>query len=57
MGATSQVYSSYTAVQLSNATHQPNTPWQKVWENGGKDEKHTIIPNEIIREHFKGKMG
>ncbi|MBA4038875.1 MAG: hypothetical protein C0468_00835, partial [Planctomyces sp.] len=30
-----QVYCDYSAVQLSNMTHQPGTPWYEVWEAMG----------------------
>ncbi len=47
------VYKPYTAVQLSNMTHKPGTPWDTVWnKQGGKDRRSTDIPDEVIREHF-----
>lgn len=47
-------YGKYSAVQLSNATHIPGTPWYITWEeNGGKNRPGTDIPDELIKEHFK----
>jgi len=49
-------YSPLPAVQLSALTHQPGTPWYKVWEEqGGKDSKRAIIPNPLIKEFYKQK--
>jgi uncharacterized phage-associated protein len=55
-----EVYHGYSASQLSNMTHQMGTPWYQVWERyDGKIPKHTTIPADLIREHFKalGKQG
>ena len=50
-----QTYRKYTAVQLANMTHQPGTPWHKVWiEMGGRPGAD--IPDELIAEHFTKKM-
>lgn len=45
-------YGGYSGVQLSNMTHQPNTPWSKTWNGAGKN---AIIPNSMIQEHYKLK--
>lgn len=42
-------YMPMTALQLSTLTHQPGTTWSIT---RGKGEM--IIPNELIKEHFKG---
>jgi len=46
-----EVYKSYTGIQLSSMTHQPDTPWYATREatNG---MKNADIPNERIREYF-----
>jgi uncharacterized phage-associated protein len=50
-------YGGLSAYQLSQLTHQPDTPWHKVWfEMGGKDHKGTDIPDDLIQDYFKRKM-
>jgi uncharacterized phage-associated protein len=52
-----KVYGKLSGPQLSNLTHQPGTPWYVTWfERGGKDRKHTDIPDQLIKDHFKAKM-
>jgi uncharacterized phage-associated protein len=47
-------YRRFTAGQLSTMTHEKNTPWYTVWnEKGGSDRQGAIIPNELIRQHYK----
>jgi uncharacterized phage-associated protein len=53
------VYGGYSAIQLSNMTHQPGSPWdQTVTEckekNGGRLLKGTDIPATVIRDYFIG---
>jgi uncharacterized phage-associated protein len=45
-------YAKYTAAQLSTLTHQPNTPWSKVYDGSRWKE----IPNDVIAEHYKEKL-
>ena len=45
-----KAYKDYSAWQLSAITHQPNTPWSKVYD-GGRGE-NAIIPNALIEEHY-----
>ena len=45
-----EVYGNYTSSQLSGITHQKNTPWSKCYKKG---ELFTLIPNNIIKEHYK----
>ena len=48
------IYSRYSVVELSALTHQPNTPWDIVWnQQGGKYRQGAIIPNDIIAAHYK----
>jgi uncharacterized phage-associated protein len=48
-----QIYGKYTAVQLSNATHQEGTPWHKVVsEFDGDVPPRTSIPASMIRAYF-----
>ena len=47
-----QVYAKYGSLngfRLSALTHAPSTPWQKTWEDKGKN---SIIPNSLIQEHY-----
>lgn len=43
-------YGHYTGIQLSTLTHQKNTPWSITWEK----ERFSVIPNELIAQHYKG---
>lgn len=43
-------YSPYSAVQLSNMTHMPNTPWSEAWNAQGRN---AIIPNDRIAQHYQ----
>lgn len=48
-----EVYGGFTAIQLSNMTHQPDTPWYQTWHvDGGHAVMGTDIPIERIQEHF-----
>jgi len=46
-----QNYSSFSDVELSVATHRPNSPWRKAYSSYEWDAK---MPPETIREYFKG---
>ena len=43
-------YSAYTALELSNITHQPGTPWDIVQREYGTG---AIIPNELIQDWYR----
>jgi len=45
------VYKSFSGIQLSNKTHEPNTPWSNTWSR--EVPRGTDIPNELIKSHFK----
>jgi uncharacterized phage-associated protein len=48
-----EVYSPYTAVQLSNLTHQDGTPWKAVMDHyRGDAPKGTDIPADSIQKYF-----
>lgn len=52
-----KVYGDKNGIELSTLTHQKETPWDIVWnKQGGKNKKYAIIPNDIIREHYKEKI-
>ncbi|MYG39972.1 MAG: DUF4065 domain-containing protein [Nitrospira sp. SB0677_bin_15] len=47
-----EVYSKYTASELSALTHQEGTPWHTVWnENPGMKNMH--IENDEIKKYYK----
>jgi len=47
------VFGSYTAIQLSNMSHAPGTPWGIVnKEHNGSIPKGTPIPDGTIRDYF-----
>lgn len=49
----SQVFESYGPCDpfyLSGLTHQPSTPWFRVWNSKGLG---AVIPNKMIERHYK----
>jgi uncharacterized phage-associated protein len=46
----------YDGVQLSNSTHDRGEPWTIIKDTLGTDRK-PIIPNDLIRQVFAGKLG
>jgi uncharacterized phage-associated protein len=52
------VYGGYTAIQLSNMTHEAGTPWDEVMKQyNGAPPKGTDIPAERIASYFKAMTG
>ena len=49
-----EVYRSYSALELSSLTHQPDTPWDTTRRKYGIG---AIIPNELIRQHYRELLG
>lgn len=48
-------YSKYSAIHLSNMTHEKNTPWEQVMSKGnGSVPFFTVIDNKVIKEHYQG---
>lgn len=47
-----EAYKNYDAWALSRITHQPGSPWSKVWSVC----KYNDIPNETIREYYQGRV-
>lgn len=45
-----EAYREYTALDLSEITHRPGTPWAIVYETYGEG---AIIPNELIRDYYR----
>lgn len=54
------IYSPFTAIQLSNMTHEADTPWFNVFSqytrNGGTLPKGTDIPHESIQKYFLKRL-
>ena len=49
-----RLYGNDTAIQLVNLTHEPETPWDEVWnKQGGSDQLFAEISDGIIKKHFK----
>jgi uncharacterized phage-associated protein len=47
------VYGGYTAIQLSNMTHEPGSPWDRVRvAHEGKIPAYETIPNDWIKSYF-----
>jgi uncharacterized phage-associated protein len=50
-------YKQYDGLQLSTLTHLPETPWYIVYNHpGNKGKKGILIPNNLIKEHYKEKL-
>ncbi len=49
-----EVYRDYSALELSSLTHQPDTPWDTTRRKYGIG---AIIPNELIRKHYRELLG
>jgi uncharacterized phage-associated protein len=48
------VYVNYNGLQLSSLTHQEGTPWYTTYhENGGINRSSTLIPNNLIKQHYE----
>lgn len=51
-----EVYGKFSATQLSNMTHAPGTPWDRVNKQyGGQMPKYTTIPQDWIADYFRAK--
>jgi uncharacterized phage-associated protein len=49
-----EIYGRYTAIQLSNLTHQSGTPWHRVFvQYNGEIPRGTDIPAEWIKDYFQ----
>jgi uncharacterized phage-associated protein len=46
-----ELYGGFSSVRLSNASHVPGGPWEKVYKEG---HKSIPIPNDEIRTYFQG---
>lgn len=48
-----EVYREFSGVQLSNATHQPGTPWERTWRAKSRWQTSPGIDDEMIEQHFR----
>jgi uncharacterized phage-associated protein len=52
-----QIYKDYTAIQLSNSSHEHGEPWRQIWERHNRKIPRAVhIPNELIRRCFLAKL-
>jgi len=47
-------YRNHTAFQLSQITHLPNTPWDKIWNQ--PNGRYEVIPNAIIQQYYRDRV-
>ena len=45
-----ELYGTFTAAKLSNATHAPGTNWEQVYKSG---QRSILIPDQIIKSYFE----
>lgn len=50
-----EVYGGLTAIQLSNMTHEPGSPWEITW-NRNPGQRHVVIPDELIMADFERRL-
>ena len=55
LGNVVDVYGPLSAIQLSNMTHQPDTPWAKL-KAEFPTQRALTIPDELIEDHFAAKL-
>jgi uncharacterized phage-associated protein len=46
-----EVYGELTAIQLSNLTHEPDSPWSQIYAKN-KGRKGVDIPDAVIEDYF-----
>lgn len=52
-----ELYGDYTAIQLSNMTHTPGSPWSVTWESMGEQKRMgKDIDDDLIKEHFRKQI-
>jgi uncharacterized phage-associated protein len=50
-----EAYGDLSAVQLSNLTHAPDSPWSRAYSDSG-GRKGVDIPDDIIKSHFAPRV-
>ncbi len=48
-----EVYGEFPAYQLANMTHEPDTPWAKIYS---PNQRNREIPDDMIRDYFLLKI-
>ncbi|WP_430294274.1 Panacea domain-containing protein [Pseudomonas paraversuta] len=48
-----EAYSRYDAWALSSISHQPGSPWDRVWNYGGR---YSIIPDSLTRQYYQNRI-
>ena len=51
-----ELYCEYTGEELSDLTHEPDTPWSRAMDARDIGERFPKIKNEDIMEHHKGLL-
>lgn len=52
-----EVYGKYSAIQLSNLTHEGGSPWDKTWhEQGASNSYNYPIDDKLIKDYFLEKF-
>jgi uncharacterized phage-associated protein len=47
-----KVYGGFSAIQLSNLTHEPGTPWHETWNSSRG--ANAVISDDLMARYFKG---
>lgn len=48
-----KAYGHLDAWTLSDITHQPGSPWEQVWNNGGR---YSDIPDYVIQQYYLNRI-
>lgn len=51
-----EMYGEYTGVQLSNLTHEKDTPWDKIWNQDGVRTGFYKIDDKIIKNYYRNRL-
>lgn len=55
LGNIISVYGAYSAIQLSNMTHEPDTPWFRM-KSEFPNQDNLTIPDNLMAAYFKSKL-
>lgn len=50
------LYGRFSAIELSNMTHEPGTPWDETWNKKKENLRHIDIDNDVIKGYFSQKQ-
>ncbi|MNJ57290.1 hypothetical protein D3C77_528750 [compost metagenome] len=48
-----QAYREHSAWELSNISHRRGSPWDEVWNNGGR---YSVIPDRLTRDYYRDRI-